>query len=81
MSSRHKGWAKTLRIIGIVLMSLTAALTILGGAGTSCVALNPTGYEGKFAGIAPILGGASWSILEAAQFQATTVKPLPDPME
>jgi uncharacterized membrane protein (UPF0136 family) len=46
-------WAKTLRIVGIVLMALTAAFTIMGGAGTSCVALNPTGYEGKFAGIAP----------------------------
>jgi hypothetical protein len=34
-------------------MSLTAAFTILGGAGTSCVALDPSGYEGKFAGIAP----------------------------
>jgi hypothetical protein len=53
MSSRNKWWAKTLRIIGIVLMSLTAAFTIMGGAGTTCVALNPTGYEGKFSGIAP----------------------------
>ena len=34
-------------------MSLTAAFTLLGGAGTSCVALDPTGYGGKFAGIAP----------------------------
>jgi hypothetical protein len=34
-------------------MSLTALFTIMGGAGTTCVALNPTGYEGKFAGIAP----------------------------
>jgi len=53
MSSRNKWWAKTLRIIGIVLMSLTAVFTFMGGAGTTCVALNPTGYEGKFAGIAP----------------------------
>ncbi len=50
---RNKWWAKTLRIIGIVFMSLTAAFTLMGGAGTSCVALNPTGYGGKFAGIAP----------------------------
>lgn len=49
---RKKWWAKLLRIIGITLMSLTAAITLLGGAGTTCVALNPTGYEGKFAGIA-----------------------------
>jgi hypothetical protein len=53
MASRNTWWAKTLRLIGILLMSLTAAFTILGGAGTSCVALDPTGYEGKFAGIAP----------------------------
>ena len=46
-------WSKLLRIIAIVLMSLTAAFTLMGGAGTSCVALNPTGFSGKFAGIAP----------------------------
>ncbi len=46
-------WAKLLRIVGIVFMSLTAAFTLMGGAGTSCVALNPTGWDGKFAGIAP----------------------------
>jgi surface polysaccharide O-acyltransferase-like enzyme len=51
--SRNKWWAKLLRIVGIVLMSLTAAFTLLGGAGTSCVALNPAGFGGKFAGIAP----------------------------
>ncbi len=50
---RNKWWAKTLRIIGIVFMSLTAAFTLMGGAGTTCVALDPTGYGGKFAGIAP----------------------------
>jgi len=50
---RNKWWAKLLRIVGIVFMSLTAAFTLMGGAGTTCVALNPTGYEGKFAGIAP----------------------------
>jgi hypothetical protein len=50
---RNKWWAKLLRIVGIVFMSLTAAFTLMGGAGTTCVALDPTGYEGKFAGIAP----------------------------
>ena len=49
---RNKWWAKILRIVGIVLMSLTAAFTLMGGAGTTCVALNPTGFGGKFAGIA-----------------------------
>lgn len=50
---RNKWWAKLLRIVGIVFMSLTAAFTLMGGAGTTCVALNPTGFDGKFAGIAP----------------------------
>jgi hypothetical protein len=48
-----KWWAKVLRVIGIILMGLTAVFTIMGGIGTTCVALNPTGYDGKFAGIAP----------------------------
>jgi hypothetical protein len=45
-------WAKLLRIVGIVLMSLTALFTLLGGAGTSCVALNPTGFGDTFSPIA-----------------------------
>jgi hypothetical protein len=49
----RKWWAKLLRVIGIILMGLTAVFTIMGGVGTTCVALNPTGYDGKFAGIAP----------------------------
>lgn len=49
---RNKWWAKLLRVLGIVLMGLTAAFTILGGAGTTCVALNPTGYGEKFSPIA-----------------------------
>lgn len=50
---RNTWWAKTLRILGIVLMSLTAAFTLMGGAGTTCVAINPTGWEGKFDSLAP----------------------------
>ncbi len=50
---RNTWWAKSLRILGIVLMSLTAAFTLMGGAGTACVAINPTGWDGKFAAIAP----------------------------
>jgi hypothetical protein len=53
MSPGNPWWGKTLRTIGIVLMSLTAAFTLMGGAGTTCVALNPSGFGGKFAGIAP----------------------------
>jgi hypothetical protein len=51
---RNKWWAKTLRIIGILLMSLTASFTLMGGAGTSCVALNPTGFGDTFAPIAKV---------------------------
>lgn len=50
---RTTSWAKTLRIVGIGLMGLTAAFTILGGAGTTCVALNPNGFGGSFSKIAP----------------------------
>jgi hypothetical protein len=49
----RKWWAKVLRIFSIILMGLTAAFTIMGGVGTTCVALNPNGYGGNFAGIAP----------------------------
>ncbi|MDI6770242.1 MAG: hypothetical protein QMD04_11285 [Anaerolineales bacterium] len=51
---RNKWWAKTLRIVGIVFMSLTAAFTLMGGAGTSCVALNPTGFGDSFAPLAQV---------------------------
>lgn len=50
---RNAWWSKLLRIVGIILMSLSAAFTLMGGAGTTCVALNPEGFGGKFAGIAP----------------------------
>ncbi|MFN2112620.1 MAG: hypothetical protein ACK2TT_05850 [Anaerolineales bacterium] len=36
---------KFLRLIGILMMGITAAVTLLGGVGTTCVALNPTNYE------------------------------------
>lgn len=49
----EKWWAKVLRIAGIVLMSLTAVFTLMGGIGTTCVTLNPTGFGGKFAAIEP----------------------------
>lgn len=43
---------KFLRFIGILLMGLTAAFTLLGGVGTTCVALDPTAYDSMKA-IAP----------------------------
>jgi hypothetical protein len=39
----HMG--KTLRITGITFMSLTAFLTLIGGAGTTCVALGAENYD------------------------------------
>jgi hypothetical protein len=46
-------FAKFLRFVGIVLMGLTAGFTLLGGAGTSCVAFNPTGFSESMALLAP----------------------------
>lgn len=46
-------FAKFLRFTGIVLMGLTAGFTLLGGAGTTCVAFNPTGYGESMAKLAP----------------------------
>ena len=46
--STNKMGGKTLRIIGIILMSMTGAFTLLGGAGTGCVAFNPTGFGPRF---------------------------------
>ncbi len=39
-------FGKILRIIGIVLLGVTAVITLLGGIGTTCVALNAANYEG-----------------------------------
>jgi hypothetical protein len=36
---------RTLRFLGILLMGITAAVTMLGGVGTTCVALNAPNYE------------------------------------
>lgn len=36
---------KTLRFVGILFMGLTAALTILSGVGTTCVAIDATQYD------------------------------------
>lgn len=37
---------KLLRFVGIILLGLTAVITLLGGIGTICVALDATRYEG-----------------------------------
>ena len=51
--SRNTWWGKTLRFIGILLMGITALFTIAGGLGTTCVALNPTGFGENMAPLAP----------------------------
>ena len=38
-------FGKLLRIVGIVLMGVTAVITLLSGLGTTCVALDPVKYE------------------------------------
>ena len=51
--SQNTWWGKTLRFIGILLMGITALFTIAGGIGTTCVALNPTGFGDSMAKLAP----------------------------
>ena len=50
---RNKWWAKILRFIGVVLMGLTAAFTILSGVGTTCIALAAEIYGDKWAPLVP----------------------------
>jgi hypothetical protein len=51
--SSNSFFARSLRFIGILLMALTGGFTLLGGAGTSCVALNPTGFGESMSRLAP----------------------------
>lgn len=51
--SKNSFFAKTLRFTGILLMGITALFTIAGGLGTTCVALNPTGFGESMAPLAP----------------------------
>ena len=44
---------KSLRILAVVMLGLTAAFTLLGGAGTTCVAFNADTYGPAFAGFVP----------------------------
>jgi len=50
--SSHQKLSKFLRAIGIILMSITAGFTLLGGAGTTCVAINPTGFGSNMSALA-----------------------------
>lgn len=49
----ESGFAKFLRFIGILFMGLTAAVTVLAGVGTSCVAFAPNNWSESMAKIAP----------------------------
>jgi hypothetical protein len=51
--TRNTWWGKTLRFTGILLMGITALFTIAGGLGTTCVAINPTGFGDSMAPLAP----------------------------
>jgi len=53
MNSTLPPSGRILRIIGIILMALTVAFNLMGGIGTSCVALNPTGWSPAMAKLAP----------------------------
>lgn len=50
---RNTWWGRTLRFIGILLMGITALFTLAAGLGTTCVALNPTGFGESMALLAP----------------------------
>jgi len=45
--------AKLLRFVGIALMALTSGFTLLGGIGTTCVALAPLGFGESMSKLAP----------------------------
>ena len=51
--STNSSLARFLRFAGILLMALTAGLTLLGGVGTSCVAFKPLGFGETMARLAP----------------------------
>jgi hypothetical protein len=53
MNSALSPGGRILRVIGIILMALTVVFNLLGGIGTSCVALNPTGWSPAMAKLAP----------------------------
>lgn len=43
-----------LRVLTIIFLSLTAAMTLLGGAGSTCIAFNPENFGPKWAGFIAI---------------------------
>jgi hypothetical protein len=54
MTSQQPSTAgKIIRILGIILFAITAFFNLMGGVGTSCVALNPTRWSPAMAKLAP----------------------------
>jgi len=51
--SGSKWWGKTLRVVGIILMGITAAFTLMAGVGTTCVAVAAKNFGPRMAVIAP----------------------------
>lgn len=47
--SNNRSFAKMFRFIGILFMGLTAGFTLLGGVGTTCVAVAPKNYDSMMA--------------------------------
>jgi hypothetical protein len=52
--STNSTLSKFLRFLAILLMSLTGGFTLLGGIGTSCVAINPAGFGESMTKLAPL---------------------------
>jgi hypothetical protein len=52
-SQKPSAPGKIIRILAIVLFAFTTFFTLMGGIGTSCVALNPTGWSPSMAKLAP----------------------------
>jgi Kef-type K+ transport system membrane component KefB len=51
--SQTKWWGKTLRVVGIVLMGITAVFTLMAGIGTTCVAVAAKNFSPNMAKLAP----------------------------
>jgi Kef-type K+ transport system membrane component KefB len=51
--SQTKWWGKTLRVVGIILMGITAVFTLMAGIGTTCVAVAAKNFSENMAKLAP----------------------------
>ena len=52
-SQRPSTAGRIIRVLGIILFAITTFFNLMGGIGTSCVALNPTGWSPAMAKLAP----------------------------